>query len=279
MINKKFYVNHNRIELIITYKCNLRCINCDAQVRQAPSNLHMSIDQIYKFIDESIKNEVCWEQIRILGGEPTLHPEIENIVEAIFDYKSKYSNRTIVTLVTNGYGEYVNKMIRKLSEKYNIVIENSKKKSNMQPNFSTINKAPKDMKKYCNEDFSRGCWIPSVCGMALDIHGYYPCSAAAAADRIFGDDIGRKKLPLLNDDFHDVLSIACGRCGHYYNNINEIKDEKLLLPSNLQLLEKEIDNKQQSINLNPTYSPEAYSETWAKAIKHWENKEIRLTNY
>ena len=73
------------IEIEITYRCNLRCINCDRSCRQAPTNEQMSVEQIQKFINESVDNNVKWERIRVMGGEPTLHPDIFEILNLLLE--------------------------------------------------------------------------------------------------------------------------------------------------------------------------------------------------
>ena len=44
-----------------------------------------------------------------------------------------------------------------------------------------------------------------MCGGALDLNGFYPCSTAAAIARITGQDFGRKLLPLENDTMDDLF--------------------------------------------------------------------------
>jgi len=45
----------------------------------------MSVEQIQKFINESVDNNVKWERIRVMGGEPTLHPDIFEILNLLLE--------------------------------------------------------------------------------------------------------------------------------------------------------------------------------------------------
>lgn len=275
----KYLVNHNRIEIIVTYECNRNCYNCEAQVRQAPSKEKMTVEQIEKFVSESIANSIKWEYIRVLGGEPTLHKDIHKIIEIIANYKNNYSPETIIVLVTNGYGAYVNKVIDELKEKYEIKIENSNKNSDIQSHFSPINQAPIDLEEYKDQDLEKGCWIPTICGIALDLHGYYPCSASAAADRVFGYDLGRKSLPQTEDSFLDLYKPFCHKCGHYYNEINDIADFEIADMERVEELEELINANQDRIGKKMNLKEEIISPVWEKALRKWRKAPPTLLKY
>lgn len=211
-----FNTNSYRIEIDITYKCNLKCLNCDRSCRQAPSDERMTLRQIKKFIDESVKQGRKWEKIRILGGEPTLHPEILSITGQLLSYKKNFSPDTIIQVVTNGFGARVNNTLSRISRE--IAISNTIKKSQVNK-FSPFNIAPKDSIMYEDVDYSNGCFIPAICGIGLTRYGYYPCAVGGAIDRIFGFDIGKKSLPAVNYKMINELRILCRYCGHFKNNV------------------------------------------------------------
>ena len=106
------------------------------------------LEQIEKFLKQSIEKNVKWKSIRLLGGEPTLHPEIEKIVQILLEYKEKYSKECNITVVSNGSGEFVNSILDRLKNKYTIEIQNSNKISDIQVGFSPVNQAPIDMEEY-----------------------------------------------------------------------------------------------------------------------------------
>lgn len=205
----------NRIELEITSYCSLACHNCDRSIRQAPTGEHMSLEQINKFVQESLDLNYKWYTIVIYGGEPTLHPDFFEILTSIKKYKDKY-NDCRVELGTNGYGTVVNKVLSKVPDW--IVINSTSKQSNIQK-FSTYNIAPIDLKKYRKKNFSRGCWITHRSGLGLSRYGYYSCGAGASMDRIFGFNVGLKNLSLVNRKaIVKQLRQLCQYCGHFKEN-------------------------------------------------------------
>jgi len=241
-------------------------------VRQAPSKEKITVEQIENFIAESIENSKKWEHIRILGGEPTLHKDINKIMKVLVEYKNNYSKETIITLVTNGYGDYVNKIKDELEVNYDIKIENSNKTSDIQSHFSPINQAPIDMVEYKNEDFTKGCWITTICGIALDLHGYYPCSASAAADRVLRFGLGMKKFPLAEDSLSNSFTPFCSRCGHYYNEINDIAEFETADMGKVEELEHLINSNQKRIGEKMNLTEEIISPVWKKALKEWREE-------
>jgi hypothetical protein len=213
----KHKTNHKMIELNITYDCNLKCYNCCNSCRQAPTfgNLNMSVRQIEKFIIESIEKRMKWKQIRLMGGEPTLHPYLIDILELLLKYRTNNSIGTKIQLSTNGFGPTVKKVLSNIPKGIEIINDN--KKSQIQPNFLSINIAPKDMTGYESCDFRNGCWVTSIMGLGLSSSGYYQCVVGAGIDRVFGFDIGRMNLPSNSDKLIDQKSILCRYCGLFKN--------------------------------------------------------------
>ena len=276
-MRKSFNCSYDRIELIITYSCNMPCNNCDAMVPQAPSKEAMTSAQIEKFIKESIEKKIHWRHIRILGGEPTLHKDIFNFLDILLAYKKNFSPETKIQLVTNGYGKAVQEIIKKIPKE--VEIENSDKKSNLQPTFSPVNQAPMDMIEYKDSDFSKGCWIPSLCGIALDMHGYYPCSAAAAIDRVFGFDKGKKELPIARGTLEEMFKDFCKLCGHFYDKINDfapfdINSKEHVLQFE-EIHQKNFLESQKGNFLTKTIT----SPTWENALEKYEKSKPSLSKY
>lgn len=276
-MRKRFACSYNRIELVITYSCNMRCHNCDAMVPQAISKEAMTVQQIEKFISESIQKNVQWRHIRILGGEPTLHKDIFKFLDLLLAYRDEYSPETRIQLVTNGHGKAVKERIAKIPS--GVEIENSDKKSNLQPNFSPVNQAPIDMPEHNNSDFSKGCWIPSLCGITLDMHGYYPCSASAAIDRVFGFNRGKKELPTVKGSLEEVFKDFCKLCGHFYDKVNEFAPTDINTRESVVKFEEihkiKFPETQRDNNLTETI----ISPTWEKALKDYKLNRPVLSEY
>ncbi len=211
-------------EICITFACNLRCLNCDMSCRQAASDEHMSVAQIENFIKESVANNHKWERIRITGGEPTLHPQLFEILQLLLQYKKIFSLNTRLSLVTNGFGEHIDSVLSRIPKE--IEINNTAKKSEFQ-NFHPFNFAPQDSWFYKLADYSNGCWVMSECGMGLTSEGYYHCVVAGGIDRIFGFNVARKRLPAYEDAMEEQLRIFCRFCGHFRRGVHPVTRETM----------------------------------------------------
>lgn len=227
VLGPRWKVNHKIVAIVPTYDCNLKCINCNQSCRQAPSTESMSVEQIEKFIKESKDQERRWELIRILGGEPTLHPQVMDILELLLAYKRNYSSNTDIHFYTNGLGSKVNGVLATIPEEIRII--NSKKTSVAQ-RFYSINVAPADEQVYKELNYLNGCHVTTFCGMGLTRYGYYQCEVAGSIDRVFGLDIGRKELPPSTDQMFDLFEVFCQYCG-YFKHENARTDEEVISPT------------------------------------------------
>ena len=211
-VGHQFNRSRKFVEIDITYRCNLKCTNCNRSCSQAPSGLEMPVDRITDFIRESIQNRTAWERIRLLGGEPTLHKAFARIVDALVEYKHNYNPELRIEVCTNGHGTRVHQALDRLPE--GIQIKSTYKNGSARL-FRPFNLAPIDSPWFKLADFSSGCRIIADCGIGLTPLGFYPCAIAGGIDRIFGFNLGRKQLPADNDDMLDLLRRFCPLCGHF----------------------------------------------------------------
>ena len=203
--------SRTRIELDITWACNLRCFNCNRSCEQAPTGLSMTVDQVRRFVDESIAAGQRWERVRIWGGEPTLHPELDGILAELDRYRSRVPD-VVIELATHGHGERVQAVLATLPRWVRV---DDSHKIGPAPAFEAFNVAPIDQPAYRDADFTNGCPVTEVCGVGLGPHGYYACAVAGAIDRVLGEDRGRKRLPAPEDGMEDQLDRFCRMCGHF----------------------------------------------------------------
>src|SRR5262249_16382666 len=103
-----------RIEIDITYACNLTCANCDRSCGQAPTGERMTLEQIEFLVKESVTKGFKWERIRLLGGEPTLHPNFFGILDLLISYRDTFSHNTVIEITTNGYGPRVKSVLARV---------------------------------------------------------------------------------------------------------------------------------------------------------------------
>jgi hypothetical protein len=210
----------SQIELEITTACNLKCYNCDRSSRQAASTEVMGVGQVARFIDESLELGWRWRKIALLGGEPTLHPRLDEILGELDRYRTRFP-ATLFQLVSNGYGPGVAARLARLPEW--ICIRNTRKRS-IEQDFDAYNVAPIDLARYAEADFSSGCSIPYLCGMGLTRHGYYPCGAGASIDRVFGIDRAVRSLRLVTPEgLIASFNALCRYCGHFHGQKTRVE--------------------------------------------------------
>ncbi len=197
LLGPQYRRSRSMIEIDITYLCNLHCLNCNRSVTQAREAKHMTVTDITRFVEDSLSRGKLWRRIRVLGGEPTLHPQFEAIVDELMRYKAS-SPDTIIEIVTNGYGKKVQRTLETLPPA--IMIDNSNKEGPVQPTFGPFNDAPCDDRRYRHASFSNGCTIVEDCGMGLTPMGYYPCAVAGGIDRILREQLGNSEMPSEDDD-------------------------------------------------------------------------------
>lgn len=211
-LGRQFKPSREFAEIDITYKCNLKCINCNRSCSQAPDDTEMPVSMIEAFIRESVEKKAEWKRIRILGGEPTLHSRIFDIIELLEDYRSAYNPGVRLVLCTNFFGRKVHEVLEKLPG--SIIIKSTLKTSRVNL-FKPFNVAPVDTRLNRFSDFSVGCRIIAKCGLGLTPSGYYMCAIAGGIDRIFQYHLGRESLPDQSDIMADQMSAFCRLCGHF----------------------------------------------------------------
>jgi len=211
-LGRPFRISRRYIELDLTYRCNLQCRNCNRSCTQAPSRRDISVARIAAFIRESVATGRSWERIRLLGGEPTLHPEFTAIIEMLMNYRASANPGLRIVVCTNGCGPYVRRRLDDLPAA--IHIKNTWK-GGRQRLFRPFNVAPIDRLLYRWADTTCGCRILEDCGLGLTPQGYYPCAIAGAIDRVFGFGRGRECLPPTGDDMREDLDRFCRLCGHF----------------------------------------------------------------
>ena len=217
MGRKTFLPNLKKIEIDITYECNLKCINCNRSSTQAPIKNGMQVSQIIDFVNQSIQLNKKWELINLLGGEPTLHEDFQNIVAIILnEYILSHSPETILQITSNGYGEKVKSQLEHLPVHPNVIIDYASfKEDRIVSYFSPFNDAPIDQNNSDTNEYNKGCWVTSYCGIGLNQLGYYPCGVAGGIDRIFEFNLGFTHLKDVDESIAKLLDTFCKFCGNF----------------------------------------------------------------
>lgn len=253
LLGPQYRRSRDAIELDITWACNLRCHNCNRSVRQAPTAERMGLAQVRAFVDESRRSSVRWRKVRLVGGEPTLHPEFAAIVALLRAWRDEEGGVVEIQVATNGHGDAVRAALAALPA--DVTVDDSAKTGNEQPHFGDFNVAPRDLPEYARADFRNACWVAEGCGMGLTPYGYYPCAVAGGIDRVLGLGLGRPRLPSHDDDMADELAALCQWCGRFKAGH--------FVPRRLRL---------------PLYG-EPTSASWVAAYARWRERKPRLRRY
>jgi len=231
----------SHVQLEITTACNLSCPSCDRNCGTAPSSERMSLEQVKKFVDESIEIKHQWRRIDVIGGEPTLHPEFGQILEEIKRYKD-WAKRCKVRLTSNGTGEKVKRVLSQIPEW--VEVRNSEKEKGKRK-FEAVNDAPID--KGIKDALS--CSIPWRCGLGLSRYGYFLCGAGASIARVFGLGCGVRSIDRLTvEALQEQQRQLCKLCGHSRSVAEEIEGQRT-------------------------------SKSWKYAIKHYKRNSEKLGLY
>lgn len=100
------------LEFAVTYKCNLKCIQCDIWCYNEKNLLELSVEEIYK-IFSSYRN---FKVLGITGGEPFLRNDLQQIIETIIQTQNGLK---ILFITTNGQlPEKTEAIIKNILEQY-----------------------------------------------------------------------------------------------------------------------------------------------------------------
>lgn len=226
LLGRRWKRSLRRIDIDITYACNLRCNDCNRSVPQALSSTSLTKRDVERFVVDTVASGHDWDLIKLAGGEPTLHPQFLEILDVLRDYRRRHNPRVRIFVCTNGYGDRVKRIIAQIPA--DIVVDNTAKSGSLQEDFEPFNRAPCDLAEHRRSDYTNGCWITQYCGIGLTPSGYYQCSIAGGIDRVFGLDVGRCTIPVPSDPLHDQMDALCRYCGHFCKQFTpEAQDERL----------------------------------------------------
>ena len=197
----------SRVEIDITTKCNCQCVSCDRRCTQALDDRHMPVAILEQFVSDSAAVKYPWDTIAVLGGEPTLHPEVERIVDLLSNYVKTSRPECELSLVTNATGRDVQGTISKIAGKIDIV---RRPKQTWTEWFNNVDIAPIDVTGNVSS-----CHIVRDCGVGFSSRGFFPCGPAAAIARVLNMESQIKRvLDIARDLLEKTMPFFCQYCGH-----------------------------------------------------------------
>ena len=213
------------INLHLSDVCNLKCYGCNRYCDSAPSQDMMTLGQVKHFVDESINTLWPWQELRLAGGEPCLHPQFEGILEEISRLKRKMP-WLVVKVLSNGIGKRVNERLKMVPKDFIIPTSTHQKilarpmdidgkTQDVIPEFGNIFLAPVDRTDEIGKVIQT-CQIHGTCGLELTRYGYVPCGCGGP--RIYGSDLFVHSLKHITQDWcADALRTLCALCGRNLN--------------------------------------------------------------
>lgn len=210
--------NNLSLDLNINYTCSLSCKGCNRLLdyRKYPDR-NLSIKKVQNCINDSIYSKIHWKRINISGGEPTLHTDILEIVNILVQYRSFFSPKTHIQIVTNGFNNHTRNIIKQVENK--ILVVNSKKTKSKKDikGFDPHFICPKEIGRMANRSLLC-CEKPYECGFCLDYQGYFICHFGATICMNFPDVRPRARITDLTPKnvLEDIKNFCC-YCGHVCN--------------------------------------------------------------
>jgi len=209
------------LELDITYVCGLSCVNCNRMTQLMPGQPYqiMRLEQVEQLIDASQRLQYPWREWFLVGGEPTTHPHLEDIVRRIARYRDRRGPENFrLSLATHGYGRATQQRLRELTYEFPFLrILNSHKRGPIHSEFvapcvAPIDRAPQALQghRYI------GCGVSWHCGLSYNYAGLYCCAVAAAIDRLRGSHDAITRLDDVNETtVRNQYQVFCPLCGYY----------------------------------------------------------------
>jgi hypothetical protein len=214
------------INLGITHQCNLSCYSCNRYIDSAPSDDMMTLEQITRFVDESLACKWPWLEVVVYGGEPTIHPDYLAICHEVLRLKAGTPGMT-AKVVSNGMGRRVNEMLARTPPGFVMPTSRDLKKTaksidgkSVIPEFGNVLQAPCDR----ITDTILDCQIHATCGLELTPYGFLPCACGGA--RVMGLDVYFKRLKdITQEACKKRLETLCAICGRNLNYEVKLKDD------------------------------------------------------
>jgi hypothetical protein len=258
MSEEDYTPKSGKVELHITYRCNLTCTACSRESFLAnPHTPDMTIDDLLEFFSQA---DAIGQKPRIVivGGEPTLHPDFVEFVRLSLDWSGNvqvFSNAT--TAKSKALLEQVVPLgVSVCAESFKPVSIRSAADTRDGFWFLTTCVSPLDFGMTLGKCFAH---CSEICGFSVDHNGYSPCAIGHSASTVLGLGATTKVLAdLWDEEKVKAMTFAqCNHCGWYIRGRkghNETLDEYEKYAATLPKLK----------------SGTPVSPTWEKALRQFE---------
>lgn len=203
------------IEFEITLRCNANCHSCSRHCHYGMygEESDVTMDQVDRFVEE-VKRHGNIDMIHIMGGEPTLHPQLGLIMLEVQSLREQGFIRRC-QIVTNGILPIPVAFEHRRIDIGTCTSRPSEKSHKHRCMFVAPLDTGQDLKH---------CPVPSDCGVSFGAYGWWPCGAGGAIARLFGlNQYNNDHIPIHEDDFPDMGQL-CVLCQAKAKNYMYVKD-------------------------------------------------------
>jgi hypothetical protein len=217
----KLWLNKS-LEIQLLLACNWSCHACDqfsqfSKIQWVKKGT-LTVAQVQKFIAEMQEHNAYFGRIRLVGGEPTIHPQFAHVVKLLHEGLIIPGHVGILEVVTNGSHPERIEPVKQYIHKVRPSGEAAKQKNHT----ANLIHTPASLGYQGNR-----CGQPEHCGWSLSYYGYAPCSSAAGIMRLrdlIGEH-GKLTLPLVKGTEANwpKLQDLCNQCYHALRDEDKIK--------------------------------------------------------
>lgn len=232
--------SNDLIEINITDRCNLSCINCHQLCGFNKNLIHsdLSVSDIDSFIKDCIFNGKKWRRIGIIGGEPTLNKDIVSMMSLLVSNAAALGDPQII-IYTNGstwknknHEKIVKELIglgfcygsKSFSSGKLVLCDSNKDNGKVYHNVMYFI-SPKDVRKNSNLE-NMDCQEIKQCGLSLGPDGVFICHHAYAFSKIKKQKSKIKSISEINDSLiMEQLKDNCTHCGYNIKNTVTVSEK------------------------------------------------------
>ena len=203
------------IQIDITNHCFMSCLYCSRYNRhiRPDQRRHMTVEQFKTALDTL---RIWPGKIGIIGGEPLLHPDFEEMCSLL---RARF-NRNKLGLWTSG-GKNFQTHLEMIDLTFGFIAYNEHNKEQLekckhQPLTVAISEVVPD--EQLRNKLIDACWVQNTWCATINHFGAYFCEVAGAQDALLNEGINAwpvehgwwKKAPV---QFQDQVKALCNNCG------------------------------------------------------------------
>ena len=254
-------------EIHLTYRCDLACRTCNRACFVKPQLAEdMTVEAFDSFLREAVQLGIPLKFIILLGGEPTLHRDLQQFIDLSKKHVKKFDGE--VEVFSNGFGSRTKEILNEIRNCRDglcrVVDWTAKPGGSVEFGMNTLFVSPLDVGMPRQKPCSWHSCFPNVervskratCGISVDSQGYAVCPLGGAISRVIAPHaITRQLKDLLDKDYVAwQTNELCKHCG-----------AQMTFPP-------------EALNGIPRIAGTLMSPTWADGFRRLEMEGLRLVD-